>query len=97
MHKSFVLHSSLHYVQCVPYTSIVQIFLLFIMICKVEFNRLPCPDNEKCDDAVFADIFRYQLTMFGIRVLLGVSPFLHAHIAYEKDNSKIIAEFCRIS
>ena len=34
------------------------------------------------DDAVFADRFRYQLTMFGILVLIGLSRLLHAHIAY---------------
>ena len=49
------------------------------------------------DDAVFADRFRYQLTMFGIRVLIGLSRFLHAHVAYEIDTAKIIAAFGRIS
>ena len=49
------------------------------------------------DGAVFADRFRYQLTMFGIRVLIGLSRTLHAHIAYEIDTSKIIAAFIRIS
>ena len=32
----------------------------------VEWNRLPCPNNEMYDDAVFANRFHYQLTMFGI-------------------------------
>ena len=49
------------------------------------------------DDAVFADRFRYQLTMFGIHVLIGLSRLLHAHIAYETDTDKIIAAFFRIS
>ena len=49
------------------------------------------------DDAVFADRFRYQLTMFGFPVLIGLSRPLHAHIAYEIDTSKIIAAFFRIS
>ena len=41
----------------------------------VEFDRLPCPNNEMHDDAVFADRFRYQLTMFGIHVLIGYLNF----------------------
>ena len=49
------------------------------------------------DDAVFSDRFRYQLAMFGIRVLIGLSRLRHAHIAYETDYVKIIAAFCRIS
>ena len=49
------------------------------------------------DGAVFADRFRYQLTMFGIHVLIGLSRRLHAHIAYETDTGKIIAAFFRIS
>ena len=47
------------------------------------------------DDAVFADRFRYQLTMFGVRVLIVLYPLLHAHIAYEIDTAKIIAAFFR--
>ena len=43
------------------------------------------------DDAVFADRFRYQLTMFGIAVLIELSRFLRAHIAYEIDTAKIAA------
>ena len=49
------------------------------------------------DDAVFPDRFRYQLTMFGIRVLIGLSRLLHAHIADGIDTAKIIAVFFRIS
>ena len=63
----------------------------------VEFNRLPCPKNEMYDDEVFASRFHYQLTMFGIRVLIWLSRLLHAHIAYEIDTDKIIAAFFRIS
>ena len=63
----------------------------------VEFIRLPCSNNEMYDDAVFADRFRYQLTMFEIRILIWLSRLLHAHIAYEIDTSNIIAAFCRIS
>ena len=63
----------------------------------VEFNRQPCPNNAIYDEAVFADQFRYQLTMFGIRVLIWLSRLLHAHIASEIDTAKIIAAFFRIS
>ena len=63
----------------------------------VEFNRLPCPNNKIYDDADFADRFRYQLDIFGIRVLIWLSWLLHAHIAYITDGAKTIAAFCRIS
>ena len=43
------------------------------------------------DDAVFADRFRYQLNMFGIAVLIGLSRLIRAHIAYEIDTAKITA------
>ena len=49
------------------------------------------------DDAIFAHRFRYQLTMFAIRLLIGLSPFLHAHIEYEIDTAEIIAAFIQIS
>ena len=49
------------------------------------------------DDAIFADRFRFQLAMFGIRVLIELSLLLHAHIAYEIATTKIIAAFLRIS
>ena len=49
------------------------------------------------DGAVFDDRFRYQLTTFGIRVLVGLSRLLHAHTGYETDGAKMIEEFCRIS
>ena len=63
----------------------------------VELKRLPCPKNEMYDDAVFATRFHYQLTMFGIRVLIWLSWLLHVHIAYITDGAKIITAFCRIS
>ena len=49
------------------------------------------------DDAVFADRLRYQLAMFGISVLMGLSRFLHVYIAHEINTSKITAVFFRIS
>ena len=63
----------------------------------VEFNRLPCPKNEMYDDALFANRFHYQLTVYGIRVLIWLSRFFHAHTAYVIDTNKIIAAFLRIS
>ena len=47
---------------------------------NVAFNRLPCPNDKKYDDVVFVDRFRYQLTMFGIRVSIWFSRLLRAHI-----------------
>ena len=49
------------------------------------------------DDAVFNIRFRYQLTMFGIRVLIWLSRFFHAHIAYVIDTDEMIAALFRIS
>ena len=63
----------------------------------VEFNRRPCPNNEMYDDAVFANRFHYQFTMFEIGVFIWQSRFLHADIAYVIDTDKIIAAFFRIS
>ena len=37
----------------------------------VEFNCMPCANNEMYDHAVFADRFRCQLTMFEFRELIG--------------------------
>ena len=48
-------------------------------------------------DVVFADRFRYPLTMFRNGVLIGLSRLLHTHIAYEIDIAEIIAAFYRIS
>ena len=62
-----------------------------------EFNRLSCPNNKMNDDAVFDDRFRYQLTMFQIREVIGLTRLVHANIAYEIATTKIIAAFCRIS
>ena len=64
---------------------------------KVEFNRMPWPNNKMYDDPIFADRFRYQLTMFGIAMLIGLSRLLLTHIAYEIDTAKIIPAFFRIS
>ena len=77
--------------------SILPNFLLFAWFDTLEFNRLQCSNNKMYDDAVFADRFHNQLTMFVFRVLIGLSRLFHAHIAYETDGAKIIATFCRMS
>ena len=73
--------------------SILPNVLLFAWFDTIEFNRLPCSNNKIYDDAVFAIRFRYQLAIFGIRVLIWLSRLLHAHIEYELDTDKIIAAF----
>ena len=35
------------------------------------------------DDAVFDDRFRYQLTMFEVCILIGLTRLLDTHVAYE--------------
>ena len=77
--------------------SILPNFLLFARFDTLEFNRLPCSNNKIYDDADFANRFRYQLAMLGIRVLIWLSWLLHAHITYITDGAKIIAAFSRIS
>ena len=72
-------------------------FLFFAWFETLEFNRLPFWNNKMYDDAVCADRFQYQLTMFGIGVLIGLSRLLRAHIACKIDTFKIIAAFFRIS
>ena len=61
------------------------------------FNRLPCSNDKIYDDAVFANRFRYQLTMFMNRLVIVLSGLDYARVAYEIDTAKLIAEFCRIS
>ena len=77
--------------------SILQNFLLFAWFDTLEFNRLPWSNNKIYDDADVADRFRYQLAIFGMRVLIWLSWLLHAHIAYLTDGAKFIAAFCRSS
>ena len=82
---------------CQNHCRILPDFLLFVWFHAVEFNRLPCSNDNVYENVVFADRFRYPLTMFRNRALIGVSRLLHDHIAYEIHTSKIIAAFCRIS
>ena len=68
---------------CQNHPSIQQNFLWFAWCHTVEYNRMPCSNNKMYDDVVFADLFRYQLTMFEIRILTELSRLLDTHIAYE--------------
>ena len=73
-------------------------FLYYLaLLYTAEFNRLSCPNNNMYDDAVFADRFRYQLTMLEIREVIGLSRLVHGNIAYEIVTTNIIAALCRIS
>ena len=92
-----VLDGSLHYVQCVPYAEVCRFFYCFAWSETIEFNRLPCPNNEMYGDAVFSIRFRYLFAIFGVRLLIWLSPLLHADIAHEIDTDKFIAAFFRIS
>ena len=96
---SWLLHAHNKYekdtVKIIP--ALGRISCCFAGYDTVEFIRLPCPNDKRYDDAIFADRFLYQLTMFEFRLLIGLSWFLPARNAYETDISKIIAQFCRIS
>ena len=72
-------------------------FILFVWIHMVEFNRLPCQNDKMYDDVVFADGFRYPLTIFRNRLLIGLSRLLHAHIAYGGDTAITTAAFWWLS
>ena len=82
---------------CQNHRSIIPNFLLFAWFDTLEWNRLSCSNSKIYDDAVFAGRFRYQLIRFGIRVLISLSRFFQAHIAYVIDTDKISAAFFRIS
>ena len=62
--------------------SILPNFLLFAWFDTLEFNRLPWSNNKIYDEAVFADRFRYHLTMLGLCIFTGLSRLLDNHIAY---------------
>ena len=94
--KALVLDGSLQYVQCAPYSAILQIFLLFSMIRYCLIQSSAVSKRLELRWCRFSDRFRYQLTTFEIRVSIGLSRRLHTRIAYEIDTSKIIAAFCRL-
>ena len=92
-----VLDVSVHYVQCVPYAAILQIFLLFSMIL---YCRIQLPAVYKQRDVRWCS-FRWSIPLsigrFAIPLLIGLSRLLHGHIAYKIDTAKIIAAFFQIS
>ena len=67
---------------CQNHRSILRDLLLFAWFDSIEFNRLPCSNNKMYDDIVFANRFRYQLTMFEVCVLIWLSPLQYTHIAF---------------
>ena len=73
---------------CQNHRIILPNFLMIAWFDTPEFNRLSCSNNKMYYDAIFADRFRYQLIMFGFRVLVGLSRLLYAHIAYQIDTAK---------
>ena len=92
--KTLILDGSPQYVHILKFC---RFFFWFAWFDTVEFILPPCPNDNRYDDVVFADRFRYQLTLFENRVLIGLPSLLHAHNAHEIDTSKIVAQFCRIS
>ena len=52
------------------YSKILQIFVPFVWFDTGEFNRLQFANDKMYDDAVFADRFHYQLTIFRIGLLV---------------------------
>ena len=63
--------------------SILPNFLLFAWFYTVAFNHRRFSYNKIYDDIVFNDRFCYQLTMFEVCILTGLSRLLDTHIAYE--------------
>ena len=63
--------------------SILPNFPLCPWFDTLEFRRLPWSNNKMYDDAVFADRFRYHLTIFGMCILIRLSRLLKIHTAYE--------------
>ena len=64
-------------------TAFCRIFYCFARFDTVEINRMPCQNNKTYDDMVFADRFRYELTMFKVCIFTGLSRLLDTHISYE--------------
>ena len=65
------------------HSSILSNLLLIAWFDTHEFSRLPCSNNKMNDDAVYANRFRYQLTMFEVFIFIRLSRLLDTHIAYE--------------
>ena len=60
----------------------------------VQCDRLLSPNNNMYDDDFIADRFRYQLTIFEMRILIWLPRLLDDHIAYEIVISKITTVDC---
>ena len=97
IHRLLVLDGSLHYVQCVSYAAILQIFLLFSMIWYCRF-KLPAVSKQR--DVRWCG-FRLSIPLsieYVSNSSIGRLPrLIRAHIAYEIDTAKTIVAFCRIS
>ena len=65
------------------HSNILPNFLLIEWFDMLEFNRLPCTNNKMHDDAVYANRFRYQLTIFEVIVFIRLSRLLDTHVAFE--------------
>ena len=48
----------------------------------VEYNSLPCSSYKLYDDEVIAGRFRFQLSVFEMLMLMGLSRILSSHVAY---------------
>ena len=56
---------------------------LYIYIYTYIYIYLPFSNNKMYNDVVFDDRLRFQLTMFEVCILIGLSRLLDTHIAYE--------------
>ena len=84
--RAISIHSCSYFIwnrYCPNHRRILPNFLLFVWFDTVEINRLPCSNNKIYDDAIFTDGLRYQLTMFEVCILIGLSRLLDTHITYE--------------
>ena len=76
------------------HSSILAYFLLIAWFDTLEFDRLPCSNNKMYDDAVYANRFRYQLTMFEVFIFIRLSRLLDTRVAYEIAIQKITTGNC---
>ena len=97
IHKLLVLDGSLHYLQCLTYAAILQIFILFRIIW---YCRIQSPAVSKQRDVRWCD-FRYSIPisigyLWNACIDMAIST-PYSHIAYEIDTHKIIAALFRNS
>ena len=97
IHKLLVLDGSLHYVQCLPYAAILQIFLLFSMTwyCRIQLPGVSKQPNIRWCGFWWSIPLSVDYVWFSS--IDRLSGLLHAHIAYEIGTAKIVAALCRIS